>query len=115
MKGNLKLNTTYPVSAKKVRLSIVIGDGNLGTTVVMLEEDILGIGTITDLELGKGSTLKGKALRTKTVVTDFNDKTQDLSVTYNMEGGEHPFSFTLNATTESVGASENFYAEIQFV
>lgn len=115
MKGNLKLNTTYPISQKNVKMTISIGDGNLGTTVVMLEDDILGIGAISDLKIGKGDMIKGKALKTKTVVTDFNDQTQDLSVTYKLEGGKHPFNFTLHATTENVGASENFYAEIKFV
>ncbi len=56
--------------AEEIRLSVVIGNGHIGSSTVKFRfvSDILGQGEITDLLIGKGSAIIGRTLRVATRV-----------------------------------------------
>ena len=85
----------YAVAAGRVTLSVLVGDGQMGTSVVRLDQEQLAIGDITDLAIGRGPDIAGKQLFVKTVVTDVNDKTNHTSVRYELQGGKADKNFDL--------------------
>ncbi|MGH7323702.1 MAG: hypothetical protein ACREJ9_03540 [Candidatus Rokuibacteriota bacterium] len=109
----VNLDTTYHVDSGDITLSIVIGDGQLGSSRVSLGGKVLGQGdAIKNLPLGKGSKLAGKALSVKSVVTDVNDQTNHTSITYSLRGGAAPADYELNATVTDEGDSIIYRATI---
>ena len=99
------LNTEYEVGAGDVTLTVVIGEGQLGSSLVKVGEKQLTIGDVTKLKVGKGSAVAGKDLFIKTVVTDVNDKTDRTSVRYELKGGTVDKTFDLDATVDEEGGS----------
>ena len=83
------INKEYKVIGnQQVKLTVMIGDGQQGDPVVMLDSQLLKIGNITGLNIGYGDGIKGKKLYVKTVVNDVNPKTNHTSIVYILEGGE---------------------------
>ena len=76
------LRADYEVDSKPVKLTIIVGDAQIGSSVVALEKSEKGRGDIDDLPIGPGPKVRGKKLKTKSVVTDVNDMTNRTSVTY---------------------------------
>ena len=89
-KPDVELEQTYAVGGKDVRLSITIGEGQLGMSSVSLGTQLLvkASDTIGGLLLGSGSDLIDEELRVDTVVTDVSSLTNRMSVTYRLEGGK---------------------------
>jgi hypothetical protein len=109
----VSLNTTYHVDDGVVTLTIVIGDGQLGSSRVSLDDTIIGQGdAIENLRLGEGSGLDGKTLAVKSVVTDVNDQTNHTSITYSLRGGAAPADYELDATVAEEGDSVIYRATI---
>ncbi len=109
------LRTDYPVVDQEITLTIVIGDAQLGSSLVSLDGAKIATGDIDNLGIGKGTSVKGKTLLIKSVVSDVNDKTNHMSVTYKLKGGVKDDSYGLEATVAEEGDSINFRAEIKFV
>jgi len=99
------LKTDYPVDTGAVVLTIKIGEGQLGTSVVRLGETQLDIGEIDVLEIGQGPDLAGQVLFIKTVVADVNDNTNHTSVSYELQGGKADKVFNLDGTADEEGGS----------
>src|SRR5437879_2658511 len=95
----------YAVAAGRVTLSVLVGDGQMGTSVVRLDQEQLAIGDITDLAIGRGPDIAGKQLFVKTVVTDVNDKTNHTSVRYELKGGKADKNFDLAESVDQEGGS----------
>ena len=94
----------------EVFLTIRIGDAQIGGSVVLLNGREVGSNQITDLNLGKGSDLKGSKVKIKTTVADINDQTNRTSVTYIFEGGPHPLRTDVTSEVENDGDSMVFNA-----
>lgn len=109
------LITDHEVEDKQVRLSVIIGDAQIGASVVKLGKKQLKTGVIDDLALGTGSDLRGKALFVKSVVTDVNDSTNHTSLTYRFRSGTKVRDFVSMATVDQDGDSVIYRAKFNLV
>ena len=99
----IDLRADYEVGDDDVELTITIGDGQIGTSVVKLGTKELGRGAISDLPIGAGPSIKTKSLTTKSIVTDVNDRTNKTSVTYVLTGGVRDQTFQSLGTVDQNG------------
>ena len=83
----VKLDATYHVGTGNVKVSILVGNKQLGTSRARIGNKVLHTGDFDQFVVGKGGTLKGKKLALKTVVTDVNDRSNLTAVRYLIEGG----------------------------
>lgn len=106
---------TYEVADDSVTLSVIIGQAQLGRSVLKLEGEEIKRGiNIRNAEIGAGPNLRDKVLLVKSVVTDVNDKTNLLSVHYEIEGGPEPHMEDVSTTVEQEGDSAIFRMTITF-
>jgi hypothetical protein len=99
------LRADYEVDDKDVKMTILIGNAQIGSSIVKLDNTEKGRGDITGLLIGSGSKIKGKSLKTKSVVTDVNDQTNKTVITYRLTGGKRTQEFTSSGTVEQNGSS----------
>jgi len=87
-----------------VYLTITIGNAQIGGNVVRWKgsTEILGKGEISNLNLGKGSDVKGKTLEIITNILDVNSSTNGVVATYYFHNVSDP-TLTLNDTVNSHG------------
>jgi hypothetical protein len=113
----IDLTADYNVSAaENVILDIIIGDAQIGSSIVRLNQKEKGRGSkIHDLIIGKGSVLKNKALLIKSIVTDVSDSTNQTSITYVLKGGVRNQEFTSSGTVEKNGDAIIYRAKFNFV
>jgi hypothetical protein len=109
------LRADYEVDSKDVRLTIVIGNAQIGSSVVTLDGTEKGRGDIEKLLIGAGSKVKGKPLKTKSAVTDVNDKTNRTVITYRLTGGKRNQDFTSSGTVDKDGDSIIYRALFRLV
>ncbi|UCD25332.1 MAG: hypothetical protein JSW51_05275 [Gemmatimonadota bacterium] len=111
----VKKEITYKVADDPVTLSVIIGQAQLGRSVVKLEGELIRRGIdIRQAEIAPGSELLGKILTIKSVVTDVNDKTNRLSVRYELAGGQEPLTEDVETIVELEGDSAIFRMTITF-
>jgi hypothetical protein len=84
----------YVVSDHPIRLSIVVGERQFGSSMVFLDDNLVANGIVEELPLGEGNDLQGKTLTVYTLVTDIRENTDDMSVTWILAGGAHRTSET---------------------
>lgn len=92
-------------STKRVSLTIVIGNSQIGGSVVKLGAKELADGQIKNLDLGIGNSLRGKKLKSKSVVADVNDRTNRTIITYRIKGGARDQEFVSSGTVDQDGDS----------
>lgn len=100
-----RLNRSYTVSTGPVELRIVVGHGQLGSSVVKLDGVEIASGMLGMLKLGKGRDLKGSKLAVSTTVTDVQRSSNRTSVTYVLSGGSSTETYPLSADVETDGGS----------
>jgi hypothetical protein len=105
----------YEVAAADVTLTVVVGDGQIGSSIVKLGAKALAQGDIDGVTIGSGPTIKRKPLFVKSVVTDVNDSTNHTSVTYQLAGGRLDQEFVCAGTVEDNGDSIIYRAKFNFV
>jgi hypothetical protein len=105
----------YDVNDGDITITIVIGDAQIGSSVVALGTKVLGKGQISTLPVGKGSLVRGKPLFAKSVVTDVNDSTNQTSVTYILRGGPKDQEFQSGGVVEVNGDSVIYRAKFNLV
>ena len=111
----VKKELTYKVADDPVTLSVIIGQAQLGRSVVKLEGEVIRRGiNIRQAEIAVGSALVGRVLTVKSVVTDVNDKTSRLSVRYELDGGPEPLVEDVETIVEQEGDSAIFRMTITF-
>lgn len=112
----VELEASYAVRPKGVvKLTVVIGDAQLGTSLVRLgNARAMVVGQVKNQGIGAAAKLIGRKLFVKSVVTDVNDKTNHTSITYKLSGGVAPASFGLSATVEEEGDSIVYRATFIF-
>jgi len=107
--------SNYKVGEGDVQLEVIIGDGQFGSTLVMIGADELE--QVHDFKrvLGKGPDLAGKIVSITSIVTDTNVQTNKTSVTYRLAGGptplEHTLAFTVDNERDSVDYEATFKLE----
>ena len=112
---SVDLVTSYQTGAGELSLSIVVGNAQIGASVVRLNKKVLAQGEISDLELGGARGLAGKALNIKSVVTDVNDATNKTSITYVLTRGAQVQEFTSKAEANGNGESLVYRALFKFL
>lgn len=96
----------YAVSAGPVRLTVVVGDRQYGSSMVFLDDVPLSNGDIDELPIG-GPEIAGKTATVYTIVTDVSDATDNLTVTWMLSGGRKR-----SLATESAPASKKFGSQM---
>lgn len=66
----------YTVDDGPITLNIVIGDGQVGASVVWLNHQIIAKGDLDLVHLGDGNVLAGHDLAVRTIATDVNPQTK---------------------------------------
>jgi hypothetical protein len=111
----IDLNTTYTTGTKDIKLTVTIGDAQIGQSVALLDDVELGRGDIDGLLVGNGPAVKGKKLIIKTLVTDVNPRTNDMSVTYELSGGKIDHDFESVGKVDNEGESMVFRATFSLI
>lgn len=98
----------YDVADGPVRLSVVVGERQFGSSMVFLDDDLIANGIIEDLPVGDGEKLAGKTLAVYTLVTDVRDNTDDMVVTWILTGGGHRSTGTASGKPAKSFGSQMF-------
>lgn len=78
----------YVIASGIVRLSVVVGEKQFGTSMVFLDDKAISNGTIEGLALGNGADLEGLTAEVYTMVTDTSSATDEMVVTWTLTGGK---------------------------
>lgn len=97
----------YAIAGGIVRLSVVVGERQYGTSMVFLDDEAASNGDIDELPLGSGSKLDGKTAEVYTMVTDIRENTDEMSVTWILTGGRRRL-----IATEIASAPKNFGSQM---
>jgi hypothetical protein len=97
----------YAVGDGRLRLSVIVGEKQFGSSMVFLNDELIANGIVDELPIGNGKRLDGCTLAIYTLVTDIRDNTDEMSVTWILNGGAH----RLNAT-ETGSASKKFGSQM---
>ncbi len=111
----MDLRADYEVGTDDVKLTVVIGNAQIGSSIIKLNGTEKGRGTIKNLEMGSGPNIKGRAIKTKSVVTDVNDQTNKTTITYKLSGGKRPQEFTSSGTVDQDGDSIIYRAMFKLI
>jgi len=98
----------YQTESGQVRLSVIVGERQFGTSVVFIDDKLIANGDIDELKLGEGPDIRGRELVIYTLVTDVRENTDDVAVTWTLYGGEHRISATETAKLSKSFASQMF-------
>src|SRR5262245_26111100 len=109
------LITSYQTCTTDVLLDIVIGDAQIGSSVVSLEGVKVASGQVAALNLGKGSEIAGKTVKIKSVVTDVNNSSNKTSITYRFSCGGDAHSFQSKAEVDDDGDAIVYRAEFKLL
>jgi hypothetical protein len=117
MAADVTLNKTYKVRNSNVFLSLIIGEGQFGTSDVFVDNKriLRTSGSFGKLRLGKGSELAGKDLLVRTVVNDTVAQTNRMAVSYKLSGGSGPGDFVAKGKVGNEGDSLIFEATFSLV
>lgn len=110
----IALEKDYPVSREQVRLTVMVGDRQFGSSMVFLDDELVANGDIDELALGKGADLAGRTATVYTVVTDIRDKKNDMSVSWIITGGRKTLSIEKSGSAPKGFGSQMFRAEFRF-
>jgi len=105
----------YEVSDGAVRLSIVVGERQFGSSVVFLDGEVVANGDVEDFTLGDGKRLDGKTLEIYTLVTDIRRDVDSMAVTWILGGGRHRVSATATGEPAKKFGSQMFKGIFHFV
>ena len=98
----------YVVSDGPVRLTVVVGERQFGSSMVFLDDDLVANGDIDELPIGNRGKLDGKTLVVYTMVTDVRENTDKMSVTWILTGGDHKLNETETAEPSKKFGSQMF-------
>jgi hypothetical protein len=105
----------YVVSDGAIRLTVVVGERQFGSSIVFIDDDVVANGDVEDLSLGDGDKLDGRDLVIYTLVTDIRRDVDDMAVTWILSGGAHRVSATATGTPAKKFGSQMFKAVFRFV
>ena len=104
----------YVVSDGAIRLTVVVGERQFGSSMVFLDDELIANGVVEDLPLGSGKRLDGRTAAIYTLVTDVRDNTDDMAVTWIVIGGAHQSSHTETGRPAKKFGSQMFKAVFHF-
>ena len=111
----VRLNEAYQVDKANVKVTVRVGDGQKGYTVVYIGSEEKTAGSSIEHDLGPGEDLEGKELRVSTTVTDTNKSTNRTSVTYVLQGGPKKETFVLTYEVKKEKDQVDYYAKFRLL
>ena len=84
----------YVVEDGQVRVSVIVGERQFGSSIVFLDNEQVANGDVQDFAVGNGGKLGGRTISIYTLVTDVRDNTDEMSVTWVLVGGNHRVTAT---------------------
>jgi hypothetical protein len=105
-----RLKHTYRVGAGEVTLRLIVGEGQVGTSLVRLGERDLASGAVAMVFVGTGPEVAGQQLSVATTVTDVQRFTNRTSVRYLLSGGPEDAAFEASADVDAEGGSIHYVA-----
>ncbi len=109
-----RLSRRYQVDNGDVSVRIIVGEGQVGTSLVEVDGIEIASGGLARVRLGSGEELPGKTARVITTVTDVQRATNRTSVRYVLEGGSEQAIFDKEAEVENEGGSVQYIARFRF-
>ena len=103
----------YKVGSGQIHMVITIGDGQFGSSSVIIGDTLFDQERLFDRDIGMGSELSGKKIVAVSVVTDTNEQTNHTSITYELSGGPAPYRHRSEFTVEQDNDSVKYVAEIE--
>ncbi len=98
---HVKKNVKYAVKKAEVTLAVLIGSGQIGSSVVFQGTRELGSGgSMLSLPLGAGEDLKGTEVRVASLVQDVLTQSNRVSVEYVLSGGTKKETFVAKTTVD---------------
>jgi uncharacterized protein with LGFP repeats len=116
MSNTLSKAYQVPKDETEIKLTVSIGEAQLGVTSVNLENDLIvnnQVGTVRII-IGRAETLAGKSLYCSSTVTDVRTETNRTSITYMLEGGPNVYENTLQETVNNEGDVVRYNASFFF-
>lgn len=110
----IALEKEYPVGEGQVRITVMVGDRQFGSSMVFLDDELLANGDIDELLIGMGAELTGRTATVYTVVTDIRDKKNDMSVSWIIKGGRKALNIEKSGSATKGFGSQMFRAEFRF-
>jgi predicted ABC-class ATPase len=104
----------YIVANGPVRLSVIVGERQFGSSMVFIDDDQVANGIVEELVLGDGDKLEGSKCVIYTLVTDIRDNTDEMSVTWIIAGGSHRVTATATGSPAKKFGSQMFKAIFRF-
>lgn len=105
----------YQVADDQVRLSVLVGDRQYGSSMVFLDDELVANGDIEEIPLGAGPEIAGRSVAVYTVVTDIRNKKNEMSVTWVLTGGAKRLTVERDATTSKGFGSQMFKAVFELI
>jgi hypothetical protein len=105
MPDRKKTQDRYQVDSADVFLSVGIGEGQVGTTDVFVGATAIlrATGPIGTLRIGPGPVIKGKRLLVRSLVSDVSTRTNNMSVTYRLDGGKSTKNLVVKGKVDKEG------------
>jgi len=104
----------YEVAEGPIRLTVVVGDRQYGSSMVFLDQELITNGDIDELPLGTGAELAGRTATVYTLVTDIREKKNEMSVTWILTGGRKKLIAEKTGAATKRSGSQMFKAELHF-
>jgi hypothetical protein len=104
----------YVVADGTIRLSVSVGERQLGTSIAYLDDEAIANGDIEELPLGDGPKLEGRTLDVYTMVTDIRDETDKMAVTWILTGGKKKLIVTAKGAPPKALGSQMFKGTFHF-
>ena len=104
----------YIVANGQVRLSIVVGERQFGSSIVFIDDEQVANGIVEELILGEGEALEGSTAFIYTLVTDIRDNSDEMSVTWIITGGAHRVTATATGIPAKKFGSQMFKGVFHF-
>lgn len=104
----------YVVANGQVRLSIVVGERQFGSSMVFIDDEQVANGIVEEFILGDGMELDGSTCVIYTLVTDVRDNTDEMSVTWIIAGGSHRVMATAAGAPAKKFGSQMFKGVFHF-
>jgi hypothetical protein len=107
----------YKIGEGEIFLSLRIGEGQTGTTEVLLgTRPILTVsGDIGNLFIGKGPDVAGRKLQVRSIINDVMAQHNRMSVTYELRGGTRARKFEADGEVATNGSLLRFRATFTFI
>jgi hypothetical protein len=105
----------YEVESGIVILNIIVGEGQVGTSVVWLDNQVIAKGDLGPVTLGPGAILTGRVLGIRTLALDINPMTNRTAVTYILTGGATELDVTLTQDAQQADSAMVYAARFSLV